>query len=40
MKTTKKTYTTKNNSANKGCIIQLKNNRYAALKPFKKNSCD
>ena len=35
MKTTKKTYTTKNGSTNKACIIQLKNNRYAALKPFK-----
>ena len=31
----KKTYTTKNDSTNKGCTIQLKNNRYAALKPFK-----
>ena len=34
MKTTKKTYTTTNDSTNKACIIQLKNNRYAALKPF------
>ena len=31
----KKTYTTKNDITNKSSIIQLKNNRYAALKPFK-----
>ena len=31
----KKIYTTKNNSANKAKIIQLKDNRYAALKPLK-----
>ena len=30
-----KNYTTKNDSTNKACIIQSKNNRYAALKPFK-----
>ena len=35
MKTTKKFYTTKNNSTNKAYLIQLKNNRYAALKPLK-----
>ena len=31
----KKMYITKNNSANKAQIVQLKNNRYAALKPVK-----
>ena len=31
----KKNYTTKNDSSNKAYIDQLKNNRYAALKPFK-----
>ena len=31
----KKIYITKNNSANKAQIVQLKNNRYAALKPVK-----
>ena len=30
----KKIYTTKNDSTNKEHIVQLKNNRYAALKPF------
>ena len=36
MKLTKKSiYTTKNNSDNKGQIVQLKNNRYAVLKPVK-----
>ena len=36
MKLTKKfIYITKNNSDNKGQIVQLKNNRYAALKPVK-----
>ena len=29
------TYTIENDSTNKACIVQLKNNRYAALKPFK-----
>ena len=31
----KKIYTSKNNSTNKAKIIQLKNNRYVALKPLK-----
>ena len=31
----KKIYTTKNDSTNKAYIVQLKNNRYAALKPLK-----
>ena len=31
----KKIHTTKNKSANKAQIVQLKNNRYAALKPLK-----
>ena len=31
----KKSYTTKNDSTNKAHIVQLKNNRYAALKPSK-----
>ena len=31
----KKIYTTKNDRANKAYIVQLKNNRYAALKPLK-----
>ena len=31
----KKIYITKNNSANKAQIVQLKNNRYASLKPIK-----
>ena len=31
----KKIYTTKNGRANKTYIVQLKNNRYAALKPLK-----
>ena len=31
----KKIFITKNNSANKAQIVQLKNNRYAALKPIK-----
>ena len=31
----KKTYTTENDSTNKACIVQLKDNTYAALKPFK-----
>ena len=31
----KKIYTTKNDSTNKEHIVQLKNNRYAALKAFK-----
>ena len=35
MKTTTKNYTTKNDSTNKAYIVQLKNNRYAALKPLK-----
>ena len=30
----KRIYTTKNDSANKAYIVQLKNNRYAALKPL------
>ena len=30
-----KIYTTKDDSTNKAHIVQLKNNRYAALKPFK-----
>ena len=30
----KKIYTTKDDSTNKEHIVQLKNNRYAALKPF------
>ena len=34
MKSTK-TYHTNNNSANKAYIVQLKNNRYAALKPLR-----
>ena len=34
MKTTKKIYTTKNDSTNKAHIVQLKNNRNAALKPL------
>ena len=31
----KRIYTTKSNSANKAFIVQLKNNRYAALKSLK-----
>ena len=31
----KKIYRTKNDSANKAYIVQLKNNRYAALKPLR-----
>ena len=31
----KKTYTIESDSTNKACIVQLKNNRYAAMKPFK-----
>ena len=31
----KRTYTTKNDSTNKAHIVQLKSNRYAALKPLK-----
>ena len=31
----KKIYTSKSNSTNKAKIIQLKNNRYVALKPLK-----
>ena len=30
-----KIYTTKDDSTNKAHIVQLKNNRYAGLKPFK-----
>ena len=33
----KRLYTPKNNSANKAQIVKLKNNRYAAIKPLKKN---
>ena len=35
MKTTKKIYSTKSDSTNKAYIVQLKNNRYAALKPLR-----
>ena len=31
----KKIYTKKNNSTNKAQIVQVKNNRYAALKPLR-----
>ena len=36
----KKIYHTKNANTNKAYIVQLKNNRYAALKPPKINSRD